>query len=98
MKKEFIWIYIPERKKFQKIAKDDPLLDWDWKHTPNGAVKRYTTKAKGDWAYRYYGLTKQICLDNLNQYDLAKIMELKASIQRIESNLVTLESLGEAPE
>lgn len=84
MNKEIVWIYDRDIRKFRRLSRTDPRLDWEWEYTPRDRVKF----GKRRWRYCPWGRTAQEAADKENAFRYDKIGELKEIIQALESEPV----------
>ncbi len=101
-----IWVYLqardPKKSRIVQIDRDDPSLDWNYRHTPPGSVRRFFGRAKRhlsangfaylckDWEYCHFGTTAEECLARVNGWRNERIAALEKEIAEHRAKLVTL--------
>jgi hypothetical protein len=88
-----MWIYLPSRAKFYKIADDDPRVSRP-ENTPPGHVKFTLGKPSrnypnGRWHYVACGATAVEAAAVENRYNLERIAQLEERIAEIRLKLVS---------
>jgi hypothetical protein len=84
VKKEKIWIYDTERKRFRQLDKNDPRLGYGGGRT--GVVE--LTHKNGETTLYCYGATPEEAADHENSWVYAQMKPLYDQIERLKLRLV----------